>query len=219
MITLLEEDSSSWTNNTTQIYRDRKPEFIQMLEQLSQCYHSLAEEYDHLRSQSNHALHSKSEDPNREVSVSRPESVAEDPDPACVIAGFEHLNNLPDDLLPTEPRNTNIREDSEIREMQIIDHGGTGDFLPANKSETTWSELKFQVIDLIEENLRQQRELLSRNDEKRAAIKGLRLQLERLKGENAVLRSCLECSIDDTKGKKFQTSLFRRILSGSFFRR
>ncbi|KAE8689395.1 Tetratricopeptide repeat (TPR)-like superfamily protein [Hibiscus syriacus] len=79
----------------------------------------------------------------------------------------------------------------------------------------TW----FRVTKLMEETLRQQAELLRRNEEKRETINRLRLKLEHLKSENKILhlQKCLYCSNIGLKRNHSQRSRSTGLFLGRFF--
>ncbi|XP_021298033.1 protein NETWORKED 3A-like [Herrania umbratica] len=150
-----------------------------------------------------------SDDPTLKASDSCPESVVDDPDFKHYRSSFEYLNKLADDLILAEQCNMSSsrkpgqmnREFSDEEDV-VSKINGFQRFKPkaaefqkgSSESENTWFQLKFQFIKLMEENLRQQAELLRRNEEKRETINELQLQLERLKSENRALQKCLHSS-------------------------
>ncbi|GAV59526.1 KIP1 domain-containing protein, partial [Cephalotus follicularis] len=137
-----------------------------------------------------------------ESCYSTPESVIEDPDVErnSVDRGFEYLNKLADEWISTERCNeirnnqlykiTNIPGNEEITANVFHLSQPTARDLTVDSYEwdDTWSELKYQVTKLMEENLRQKAVLLRRNKEKRDTINELREQLELLKAENRTLQ-------------------------------
>lgn len=83
---------------------------------------------------------------------------------------------------------------------------GVGNFgiMPDLERKKMWEDLQLEVTKLMEDHLRQQAELVRRNDEKREAIKELFSQIKRLMDENRALRSCLashrlSCSVTNLK--------------------
>ncbi|XVE84230.1 hypothetical protein DITRI_Ditri16bG0153900 [Diplodiscus trichospermus] len=164
-----------------------------------------------------------SDDPIGKASDSCPESVLDDPDFERSKSNFECLNKLADDLILTEEQcntffmrkaeqtHTGFSDEDDV----VLEINGFQRFKPkaaefqngGSETENTWIQLKFQFTKLMEENLRQQAELLRRNEEKRQNINELRLQLEHLKGENQALLKCLHS----------QTSRSRGLFFGKFF--
>ncbi|KAL5860774.1 hypothetical protein ACOSQ3_002089 [Xanthoceras sorbifolium] len=137
MMTLLGEDDNSSVQGI-EIYDNRKPQLVQMLEDINKSYRSLAEQHDQLRSKSHHVLHSGSWSsssssnsrkkiqqssgnqrmvtgsfnvPKLEAFDSHSDSVAEDPNVECDTAhiDFEHLNKLADELMSDEPCKMNFK--------------------------------------------------------------------------------------------------------------
>ncbi|XVF16116.1 hypothetical protein REPUB_Repub10bG0003700 [Reevesia pubescens] len=176
-----------------------------------------------------------SDDPIWEASDSHPESIVDDPDFEHYRSNFEYLNKLADDLILAEqkqcnvsfmrkPEQTNIEFSDEedvvlkINEFQRFKPKAADQFqMGSSERENTWFQLKFQFTKLMEENLRQQAELLRRNDQKRETINKLRLQLEHLKSENKTHKKCLHCSKIGVKRNHSQTSRSTGIFLGKFF--
>ncbi|GAY59221.1 hypothetical protein CUMW_192960 [Citrus unshiu] len=212
MMTLLEE-GEVMSVETDDIRNRRKPELIKMLEDFNRSYRALAEQCDKLRSKSHHLLHSGSsstssssrkmghpsnnqkrtvggfDDPKFEASDTQSESAVEVPDVECNSANshFEYLNRLADELMSSGPGRKN-----------------------------TWHELKFQLTKLMEESLRQQAELLKRNDEKRKIIDKLRAHIECLRNQNRALQSDLRFSKVEVKSN--QTSRLSGLSFNKFFK-
>ncbi|OMO99356.1 hypothetical protein COLO4_13346 [Corchorus olitorius] len=215
VMTLMEQDNN--LNSACQkadISFNRKSEVVRMLGEVNRSYSSLVEKYDQLMSKSQSFPHygsssilsnsrdiqqtinqgrvvESSDDPITEASDSRPESVVDDPDFEHYSSSFEYLNKF-------KPKAAEFRKCSSER-------------------ENIQFQLKFQFTKLMEENLRQQAELLRRNDEKRETIKELRLQLEHLKSENRTLQKCLSCSKMGVKRSHSQTSRSKGLIFGKFF--
>lgn len=160
-----------------------------------------------------------------EVFDSRPESVVEDPDAEFDVTNFNcgSPHKVADISMSNKPCNMNLDTTLGLKDIEIINFDLNrktfGDFMMGTfDGEKTWSELKFQVTKLMEENLQQQAELIKRNKEKRDAIKELHFQLEQLKGENRALQSCLGSSSNDVKQNKSQKSVWKRLILSKFFR-
>ncbi|XWS43953.1 hypothetical protein CRYUN_Cryun15aG0002700 [Craigia yunnanensis] len=173
-----------------------------------------------------------SDEPMWEASDSHPASVLDDHDFEHYRSNFEYLNKLADDLILTEQRNMSSMRKPEQTNREFSDEedvvlkiNGFQRFKPkaaefqkgSSERKNTWFQLKFQFTKLMEENLRQQAELLRRNDEKRQTINGLRLQLEQLKSENKALQKCPHCSKVGVKRNHSQTSRSTRLFLGKFF--
>ncbi|KAG6742716.1 hypothetical protein D5086_030389 [Populus alba] len=142
-----------------------------------------------------------------EVSDSDPEYVVEDPEIHFdnTNSDTERLNKIVDEMMSTEECKMKLKTKTEIGENQM-DKKAT-DFCQVEDNRTymndngiakaiarafseggsyewenIWYELKFQITNLKEENLRQQAELARRNIEKRLVIDKLRLELEHFEG-------------------------------------
>lgn len=113
------------------------------------------------------------------------------------------------DFFRVESISTNMSDYGEVQAAARDFSEGSG-----YAWDNTWCELKFQITNLTEENLRQQAELARRNIEKKLIIDKLRLQLEHLKAENRSLQGCISCSKDGEKRHSLQR---RGLLSGKFF--
>ncbi|EEF49361.1 protein NETWORKED 3A [Ricinus communis] len=224
IMTLLAEDENS--SAKTKNYDNRRLELFQMLEHFNNSYCSLAEKYDRLRSKLCHVTDSGLipsssnannktrlvgglDDPKPELSVSCLDSILSDADVDCD-------NEKAIDLCDKKGINK-INYNNLVRDQSIDADVLKASSEQGNSSEHggTWFELKFQVTNLMEENLRQQAELARRNIEKKLIINRLQLQLEHLKGENKDLQSCISCLKAVDKDKQFQMSKLRRMFSGS----
>ncbi|CAK7328388.1 unnamed protein product [Dovyalis caffra] len=170
-----------------------------------------------------------SDNSNLEVLDSHPEYAVEDPEIKCDSTHFdiEYLDKIVDELILTEECKMELKAKLEIGENQMdkkardffqvedsstnmSDYGAVQATARDNSEggsyewENTWCELKFQITNLMEENLQQQAELARRNIEKRLVIDKLRLQLEQLKAENRALQSCISCLKVGEKRNSFQ---------------
>lgn len=192
MITLLEEDDNSSVQRAEAIGPMRKKELAQMLDEFKTSYCSLAEEYDHLRSNSRKIEKtSNTHDLKTEVYGSHSEFNVENPDVKCHngIFDFKYLNRLADELISTASLTISSSTETEITADEL-DSATTEH---SSKDEMTMNSLIRRVTKLIEENLRQQAELLKRNKEKRNIINALRADLEQLKREGRYIHNCPGC--------------------------
>ncbi|CAK9175171.1 unnamed protein product [Ilex paraguariensis] len=152
------------------------------------------------------------------------QSFAGDPDDEYDIASSKSLNKLPLELMPTELHNTSSEhqksksfpnKDDFAKKLNgsKLDRNMAGDWPPGIVDcEIPWSELKIQVMNLMEENLRQQEELVRRNNNKREIIKELQFQMRLVMGENRALPGCLRCSKIHVKHKPSQISRLKSLI-------
>ncbi|GMI68313.1 Networked 3C [Hibiscus trionum] len=240
MMTLLQEsDESKPSCQNADVSNDWKQELVKMLAELNGSYCSLAHKYDQLRSKSlnfprsgSSSLSSNSteiqqaidqrralqasNDPTWEASDTCHESV-DDSDYEHYRSDFEHLNKLADDLVLTEQCNMAfMRKPEEKINREFSDEEEVAEFQKGSfEKVNSW----FQVTKLMEETMRQQAELLRRNEEKRETIIRLRQKLEHLKNENKILhlQKCLYCSNIGIKRNHSQTSRSTGLFLGRFF--
>lgn len=179
---------------------DRRSQLIQMVEELNKSYRSLAEKHEQLRSQSARFFYSRSSSSSalnwRKIHHVNIESNSNRVSGSSVDLQLESFNSH------TEP----VVEDPDVVIKEPLE------------KESMWFELRSEVAKLMEENLRQQAELIRRNDEKREAIKELNLQLDRLMAENKALWSLIKCSKDIMKHNNSPMSKLKDLLLGKFFR-
>ncbi|KAK9038219.1 hypothetical protein V6N11_023102 [Hibiscus sabdariffa] len=238
IMTLLQEsDEAKPSCQKPDVSNDWKQELIKMLAELNGSYCSLAHKYDQLTSKSRNFPHSgssslysnsteiqqasyqrralqASNDPTWEASDACHESV-DNSDYEHYRSDFEHLNKLADDLVLTAQCNKGFkRRPEEKNNLEFSDEEVTEFQKGSFEKVNTW----FRVTKLMEETLRQQAELLSRNKEKRETINRLSLKLEHLKNENRILnlQKCLYCSNNGLKRNYSQPSRSGLFL-GKFF--
>ena len=226
-MSLIEDDDDDSLAKEVKLYYRKKPKLKQMVEEFNGAYHNLAEKYDQLWSGPEFSSSNSTEiHPVHKNVVSLdyskwdPESVVEDPDVKCgnTNLDFEPLGS-DKELGNTDKMNgtaTNVNSKMDGFKLGGIE---VGDFPACSlEHEDTWSELRFQVMKLMEENLQQQAELIRRNDENRETIKELRFELERSKSENRALQSCLRCSKVDLKHDQSRISKLKGLILNKFFR-
>ena len=200
ILSIIDDDGVSFAKRAEMFYNSR-PELIKMVEDLHKSYRLLAQNYDHLKSSSiprafsplgcfrrvQH-LRNSSGDLELDASISHPQSIAEGP-------GFDEA----------ETSNYDLRKKNSNEKKIINDGVEDSKFgMPDLKRTKMWDELQLEVTKLMEDNLRQQAELIRRNDEKREAIKELFSQIKKLMDENRALRTCLathrlSCTITNPK--------------------
>ncbi|OWM70710.1 hypothetical protein CDL15_Pgr014383 [Punica granatum] len=159
----------------------RQEEILKVLEDLKRWFSSLAESHDQLRS-----------NPKEEVTLGRCDdprmmessgSMIEDPEISDPILEKKFMQNGLDEK-PANKVPQDMIISSTLREFRIIGR------LEREKSE---AQSKFEVIRLIEENLREQAELVRRNEEKRGIIRRLQSEIKGLRAEMRTLQECLAC--------------------------
>lgn len=177
MKALIEENDEA-SSKRYDIHESKKPALVKTLQELDRSYNSFAKEIYHSRSKSPPSPPIQSSSPysvgeNLHLGERKLVAASHDPD----IEGSEDgPGSVVDDLTSTENCDLECLADEAIPDMTVSDK----DFAT-----------KLYFLKLVEENLRQKEELIRRNEEKRATINMLRLQLECLKGENQALHECL----------------------------
>lgn len=216
MLTLIQEDGESFAQRV-KLDDERRLQLVKMVEDFYISYRSLAESYDQLKLElmqsarlsssastnsmtplldlpsANRKSTGRDDDSKLEPPNSNPESVVEDPDTefsnktmdGVILAKTDghHLNLNEIQILNFEEMNNEI--DEKIRGYEA----GNGKF---NNLEMTSflneNMMGFQVSELLQENLKQQEELIKRNKEKRETIRHLRRQLHKVMEENEALQ-------------------------------
>ncbi|KAE8716470.1 hypothetical protein F3Y22_tig00110114pilonHSYRG00073 [Hibiscus syriacus] len=151
------------------MYYQKRPQLIEMIEDLRKTCCSLAEKYDQLRSQLNssspvgrvrgngsvqdHDLEVEFEDDVLNVQASIQDSI-------------ENSKMTPDDESYQGKKNVINgigfqRNTSDGYQAAMLEH------------EKVWNELRYKVSELVEDNLSHQAELIRRNDTKRETIRDL----------------------------------------------
>ncbi|EEF50103.1 protein NETWORKED 3A [Ricinus communis] len=162
IVNLIQDDGDSFTERAEMFYK-RRPDLLKILKELQESYCLLAEKFDRLRSPSsiiNTAVNTRLQDTDQTSPI------------------FKNLN-----------MEQHIDIDAATNEG-IENNGGDNLRRDGAEEEKIWSGLRLTVSKLIEDNRRQQAELIRRNDEKREVIKQLREQISRLMEENRALMGC-----------------------------
>ncbi|XP_062110711.1 protein NETWORKED 3A-like [Humulus lupulus] len=177
MVSILEEDGDSFAKRA-EMYYQRRPQLIEVLNELHNSYRWLAEKYDQL------IIRSQSQSHDHNVR------------PRPVIKSLRQLHQRKYPLQEDNNNNNNhnaddgdmkkTRSDERFYDLEIINGGGDDDDDDAGK---IWRGK--EVSELTEEHLRQQDELIRRNEKKRERIKELSSQVKRLMEENGALKACL----------------------------
>lgn len=179
----------------------KKQEILKILDQLKRSYSSLAESHDQLRSNTKGAIASAMYDDPRMGDSSDPESAVDNPHDSDLEIKPVHEVILPEltDKVP------------EVISTPVQEYRVLG-FSEWEKSE---EQCKFEVIRLIEENIRAQAELVRRNEEKQGTIEQLRSEIEGLKTEVRTLVGCLTSRKIDLKRTSSKTSPIKMLTFGA----
>ncbi|GMJ13103.1 Networked 3A [Hibiscus trionum] len=168
---IVQDDGDSFAKRA-EMYYQKRPQLIEMVEDLHKTYRSLAEKYDQLRSQLHsaspvavtrvHGLQSCVElEGNGSVQDRDLEAELDDGVSNVVIKNSEMK---PEDRRYEEEKKSGIgfeRNTSNGYEAAMLEH------------EKLWNELRLKVSELVEDNLSHQAELIRRNDAKRETIRDL----------------------------------------------
>ncbi|TYJ43662.1 hypothetical protein E1A91_A03G167900v1 [Gossypium mustelinum] len=207
---ILQDEGDSFAKRA-EMYYQKRPQLIQMVEDFHKSYHSLADKYEQLRSQLNHGSH-----PTLLSSLSSPvnqvqghvELNAEDPD-----LETEFDDDVPNHVFSKESK---MKAEDKIRQGEkkkrsngIGMQRNTSDGYEAAmlENEKLWNELRFKVSELVDDNLSHQAELIRRNDEKREMIRDL----------------CSKMKMDENKAltannTRSQVSRLKRLFIGKFMK-
>ena len=247
ILTLIQEEGESFAQ-PVEMYNERRMELVKMLEDFYISFRSLAESYDQLKSELMQSARSgssassnsmkplldlqsankrgkgKYDDSKLEQPNSNPESVVEDPD-------IEFSNKTMDGviLVKTDDHHLNLNK-IQIQDFEELNDGndekisgydaGNGKF--SNFEMTSFSDenmMWIQISELLQENLRQQAELIKRNEEKRETIRDLCLRLHRVMEENKALQQkCRGCyKIVNKHNPSSQMSRWKGMLLGKLW--
>ncbi|WRX13645.1 Protein Networked (NET) [Theobroma cacao] len=198
ILSIIVQDDGESLAKRAEMYYEKRPELIHMVEDLHKSYRSLADKYDQLRSEVKRDSHPRSvlsltssvnqvhglqnyverlegKELSGQSNFHSKSSTAEDPD---------HETESDDENIPADScKNTKMKPDDgsdyENQEKKKIAGIGfrrnTSDDSRAAmlEDEKLWNELRFKVSELVEDNLSHQAELIRRNDEKRETIREL----------------------------------------------
>ncbi|MBA0828811.1 hypothetical protein Goarm_013444 [Gossypium armourianum] len=207
---ILQDEGDSFAKRA-EMYYQKRPQLIQMVEDLHKSYRSLADKYEQLRSQLNHGSH-----PTLLSSLSSPVNQ---------VQGYVELNAEDPDLeteFDDDVSNHVSSKESKMKAEDKIRQGekkkrsngigmqrNTSDGYEAAmlENEKLWNELRFKVSELVEDNLSHQAELIRRNDEKREIIRDL----------------CSKMKMDENKAltannTRSQVARLKRLFLGKFMK-
>ncbi|KAK9008057.1 hypothetical protein V6N11_074961 [Hibiscus sabdariffa] len=200
---IVQDDGDSFAKRA-EMYYQKRPQLIEMVEDLHKTYRSLAEKYDQLRSQ----LHSSKcveLEGNGSVQDRDPEAKLDDDVSDSDVQATNHGSE-------TKPEDkTSYQEEKKSVSNGIGFQRNTSDGYQAAmlEHEKVWNELRFKVSELVEDNLSHQAELIRRNDAKRETIRDLCSKMNMMdeNGNHKV-----------TKKTQSQVSRLKRIFLGRFMK-
>lgn len=190
---IVQDDGDSFAKRA-EMYYQKRPELIEMVEELHKSYRSLAEKYDLLRSQ----LNNNDSHPRLLLSLSKSVRPKNDDVQGQDSISHSHSKSSTADEVHDETELDDDYSNGKLAEEFTLDYdkkkhmkkningngNGNGNIaFQRNASdgsqaamlehEKMWSELRFKVSELVDENLSHQAELIRRNDEKRETIRSL----------------------------------------------
>ncbi|XP_026460003.1 protein NETWORKED 3A-like [Papaver somniferum] len=190
VVSLIMQDDGDTFAQRAEMYYKNRTQLVKMMEEFHRSYRCLAERYDRLRPESDHASTSLNSFINVESSQNIDSNGANgdstsstsDPNPATSVHAAE------------DPESKTVEHGSHDAQCETDNDDekekcGRQIAVSCCENGNLWFDTKMQVSKLIEENIKQQSELIRRNNEKREAIKDLCLQLDKLTEENMILRS------------------------------
>lgn len=200
MLNLIEEDGDSFAKRAEMFY-EKRPELIKMVEDLHKSYRSLAEKYDQLRSDSMELSTDHSSIPFSSSFKQHPHSPR----------SFKITKVAPTNSLEPEQNKIGVDGIECDRDGRRIDLG-------IWEREKTWDELRLSVSELIEDVSRQQAELVRRSDEKRKKITSLQIHVGVLMEENKALKGRVARYTDAMKQNQSPMSKIKGLIRGRSLR-
>ncbi|KAJ4847069.1 hypothetical protein Tsubulata_015757 [Turnera subulata] len=212
ILNIIQDGGDTFARRAENFY-NRRPELIKLVQDLYRSYCSLARKYDQIISEGFHAAHlirssscpasssnqqfNPLKDSDKE-NVLEAQTVGSVPYPAAQEHPFLKTAAAAESM--SSKQNTDVLgnhtaeegHDEMMAKYVELDETMSGDFLMESlERERMRDELRLEVSRLIEDNLRQQKELVRRNEEKKETIRQLNSQVNRLLKENKILRSYL----------------------------
>ncbi|GMI79815.1 hypothetical protein HRI_001650800 [Hibiscus trionum] len=175
ILRIIVQDDGETFAKRAEMYYQKRPELIEMVEELQKSYRLLAEKYDQLRSQINNDSQRLQnyvqgvEQLNR-VPYSNFDTKSTAGDPDHEIEYYQYPSNGKADGM------FNAAESTKSSKMKLADgqknNNANGIMFQRNVSdgsllrenEKLWNDLRFKVSELVEDSLSQQSELINRND-------------------------------------------------------
>lgn len=225
MLDMMQDDSDSFAQRAEMYYKKR-PQLVEMVEDLSKSYRSLALKYDQLRSNSFRVT-------NLDLVLSSSSN-----------SSFNQVKQLQNSLNQVQQLQTchqkKIRDDFESLKKELmannsrqmkktvnadkvsdeIEPSSDRQIMPFLEREKMWNEMSLKLSKLVEDNLRQQGQLIRRNDKKREDIEQLYSEINRLMNENKALKwsqsSCPDKVGDKNQNHSHRASIFKKIFCMRF---
>ncbi|KAK8993263.1 hypothetical protein V6N11_033365 [Hibiscus sabdariffa] len=174
ILSIIVQDDGDTFAKRAEMYYQKRPELIEMVEELQKSYRLLAEKYDQLRSQINNDSQrlqncvQGDEELNR-VRYSNFDTKSTAGDPGHEIEFYQDPSNGKADGMFTLAEST---KSSKMKPADEHKNNANGVELQLNMSDGSqliengnlWNDLRFKVPELVEDNLSQQAESITRND-------------------------------------------------------
>ncbi|KAL0364386.1 UNVERIFIED_CONTAM: Kinase-interacting protein 1 [Sesamum angustifolium] len=184
ILDLIEDDGETFAKRA-EMYYQKKPQLIEMVQDLHSSYRALADKYDQLRSESS-------------IKASNNESISS---PLRKMQPFEDSAEVkppPDQNSPSLDQQTpnRCRSESYVEEYSSAadSESGTSSFGLITHADSKVRDEQAKFSNLLEENLAKQTDqLVRRNDEKREAIDAFR-------NDNVILSRMTSSSSSNHKG-------------------
>ena len=219
MLSIIEEDGDSFAKRAEMYYKGR-PQLLKVLDDLHKSYRWLAERYDQLRSEFTPLNRPRLFSPVKTLRqlhnekcflLEAPTSESTNEDPSSDHHNYLVLSDVSCKNSDVKPETAEtLFEKDYHHEMEKTSSDGF--YSLELRDGKIWSGK--EVSELIEEHLRQQAELIRRNEKKREKINELNSQIKRLMDENSALKACLANSKVDAKRNQLKGSLFCGKLTG-----
>ncbi|XP_031260951.1 protein NETWORKED 3C-like [Pistacia vera] len=236
MLDIMEDDSDSFAKRAEMYYKKR-PELVQMVEDLTKSYRCLAQNYENLRSDSfrftNPELFPSSNSSFNQVKQLQNSLNQVQQLQTCHQEKIrEDFESLKTELMLNNSRkmklivNTHDHDDEKVNNEvsnEIESSSGGGSKVDERQTmlflerEKMWNEMSLRVSKLVEDNLKEQEQLIKRNDKKREDIEQLYSEINRLMDENKALKSCQsschtnKVDIDKKQNQTRRASIFKKI--------
>ncbi|KAK8613306.1 hypothetical protein V6N13_101071 [Hibiscus sabdariffa] len=170
ILSIIVQDDGDTFAKRAEMYYQKRPELIEMVEELQKSYRLLAEKYDQLRSQINNDSQrvqnyvQGDEELNRvRYSNFDTKSTAGDPGHLEIEFSQDPSNGKADGKF-TSAESTKSSKMKPADEQKNNANGVMSDGSQLMENGNLWNDLRFKVPELVEDNLSQQAELITRND-------------------------------------------------------